>query len=858
MKTFASGLVEFDVDGFLSQHDIVYLSPPEQGFEGLHIGNGDLGAMSWTPGNRLHFQINKCDTWDDKPPGMFRAWGEQEEEEATSLRHVGQLEINPGFPLFDWMYLEDFKARLDLAKATISWFAKGPLGEVRCSAFAASEPAVLAIHYRDKLAEGTTRRIRLARWGSRVFAHWYRWIRRHRYLGPIGTQSGAQDNELWIVQPTGSLEFAVACRIEGPCGASKRINSRCSEFEVEASKECEFYLYLTACTSEQTKNPLAKCRETLEHAQREGFEKISKAHHSHWRMFWEKSFVRLPDDYLENLWYANLYQTASSSQGRYPPHFINSLWSWNRDIRPWNHYYHWNQQQYTWFLHSSGHPELFLPYAQWAKEALPGAMHAAKTSRGKEGAFYSDVANRRGDQDESTDDWTGTENNLTPGTQIAAMLWQHYQFTADRDYLEQYAYPVMREVVRFYLDVLELGDDGLFHIPLSCPYEGTGTVRDTTTDLACIRQLFPAFVVAAEELGKDPELQRQAKDVVSKLADFVTMQIPEYAKLSGVGQAGEEVMSGGINLEDGEPYHVWLPDTPEKKRVLFSCAFQIAPIFPAALVSVDDKGSEFYNLMARTLRAFDMQDSLGIFGQLISAARMGFKDILAEELSQWINNYQWFPQGLFSYYKRKTQSGDAPHATRACERTATFHVKILDKKDGKVTKEETDIPQWPFAHCGLEASSIFHTTVNEMLLQSCGKRIHLFPATPDDWDCAFRLHARGGFVITSSRKSGQVRFVTVESSLGNTCTIASPWPKDEDWHVWDVSGDEVKKVAGDRGDIAFETVARNSYMIELKSEPVTEEDKLSLAGSVNLQSKHLREAILGKKGGCGRNKGYAP
>lgn len=49
MKNFTSGLVEFDVDGFLSQYDIVYLSPPEEGFEGLHIGNGDLGAISWTP-----------------------------------------------------------------------------------------------------------------------------------------------------------------------------------------------------------------------------------------------------------------------------------------------------------------------------------------------------------------------------------------------------------------------------------------------------------------------------------------------------------------------------------------------------------------------------------------------------------------------------------------------------------------------------------------------------------------------------------------------------------------------------------------------------------------------------------------
>ena len=107
----------------------------------------------------------------------------------------------------------------------------------------------------------------------------------------------------------------------------------------------------------------------VRNAAKEGQEKIFKNHKKYWDNFWSKSFVDLSQDYLNNLWYLQLYQLGSSSLGKYPPHFINSLWSWTRDARPWNHYYHWNQQHYAWPLLSSGHPELLEPYARWRLES---------------------------------------------------------------------------------------------------------------------------------------------------------------------------------------------------------------------------------------------------------------------------------------------------------------------------------------------------------------------------------------------------------------------------------------------------------------------------------------------------------
>ncbi len=55
----------------ISQHDLVYLSPPDDPLQGLPIGNGDLGALVWVEGSRVRLAINKVDTWDDGPDARW-------------------------------------------------------------------------------------------------------------------------------------------------------------------------------------------------------------------------------------------------------------------------------------------------------------------------------------------------------------------------------------------------------------------------------------------------------------------------------------------------------------------------------------------------------------------------------------------------------------------------------------------------------------------------------------------------------------------------------------------------------------------------------------------------------------------
>lgn len=59
----ASSLFKID-DNYLSQHDIVYLEPEFDSFNGFPLGNGDLGGMLWFTNEGITLQINKIDLYD--------------------------------------------------------------------------------------------------------------------------------------------------------------------------------------------------------------------------------------------------------------------------------------------------------------------------------------------------------------------------------------------------------------------------------------------------------------------------------------------------------------------------------------------------------------------------------------------------------------------------------------------------------------------------------------------------------------------------------------------------------------------------------------------------------------------------
>ena len=66
--------------------------------------------------------------------------------------------------------------------------------------------------------------------------------------------------------------------------------------------------------------------------------------------------------------------------------------------------------------------------------------------------------------------------------------------------------------------------------------------------------------------------------------------------------------------------------------------------------------------------------------------------------------------------------------------------------------------------------------VNELLLQSVGDIIRLFPAWPTASDARFaNLLAYGGFEVSAEQTGGKIANVRITSTVGGPVELVSPW-----------------------------------------------------------------------------------
>jgi alpha-L-fucosidase 2 len=114
------------------------------------------------------------------------------------------------------------------------------------------------------------------------------------------------------------------------------------------------------------------------------------------------------------------------------------------------------------------------------------------------------------------------------GAWLTTHLWEHYQFTKDRAFLEQ-AYPVMKGASAFFLDTLveEPTHHWLVTAPSMSPEHG-GLTIGPTMDMSILRDLFAQTAQAAEILGVDAEFQKQVLATRQRLAPF---QVGKFGQL---------------------------------------------------------------------------------------------------------------------------------------------------------------------------------------------------------------------------------------------------------------------------------------------------------------------------------------
>ena len=78
----------------------------------------------------------------------------------------------------------------------------------------------------------------------------------------------------------------------------------------------------------------------------------------------------------------------------------------------------------------------------------------------------------------------------------------------------------------------------------------------------------------------------------------------------------------------------------------------------------------------------------------------------------------------------------------------------------------------------IESPLSFATCIHDMLLQSWGGTLRVFPAAPKNWaDVAFKdLRGQGAFLVSARKQAGVTQFVTVKSLIGSPCVVWTDIP----------------------------------------------------------------------------------
>jgi alpha-L-fucosidase 2 len=137
----------------------------------------------------------------------------------------------------------------------------------------------------------------------------------------------------------------------------------------------------------------------------------------------------------------------------------------------------------------------------------------------------------------NTDLWRGTapinhSNHgiwVTGGAWLCQHLWEHYRFTADKKFLEERAYPIMKGAATFFVDFLieDPRTGWLISTPSNSPENG-GLVAGPTMDHQIIRHLFANCIEASKALDIDEDFRQKLMELKGRIAPD---QIGRYGQL---------------------------------------------------------------------------------------------------------------------------------------------------------------------------------------------------------------------------------------------------------------------------------------------------------------------------------------
>jgi hypothetical protein len=455
-----------------------------------------------------------------------------------------------------------------------------------------------------------------------------------------------------------------------------------------------------------------------------------------WKEYWSRSGVNLSGDFLEKIWYWNLYFFKSSVKEGVTCPGIFANWSLGRIGTAWHGDYHlnYNTQQPFWVTYSSNHLDRNLPYVDLVDHLLPISKKWAKEYYNMRGAFFPHSAYP---VDMSlhpypVPDW-GWEVFETPWT--VQGLWWHYKYSMDKNFLKERAFEPIKQAVLFLVDYMKRPDahgsqwkDDKYHIFPSVPPELYGLQPgfkynyDTQIDITLTKFIFNAYLEAVNVLGlnkAEKDLMKDVKEILPKMPEYPVTNSKEYG-------------------------YIYTSVPGEYEQIVYNVPANLTHVFPGEEFGMDSP-TEIYNKLVNTYKAHQNEGGNEIVFKHLQAARLGILDL--------------------DKFKRHVNYAMLPNKTVS---------DVLMQTGGRYD-DNTDFDYMVSMGIWFENFAL-PAVINECLMQSYTGTIHLFPNWDKNKKAEFStLRAMGAFLVSSSVSGGEVEYVDIFSEKGEECKIKNPW-----------------------------------------------------------------------------------